>query len=104
MWIDRRWYCARNHRCRERPRHKAEHQVHLDQRHIEIAVVARHTGLRPPEAQTTGISTARPIGEQRDRLVARLREVAAESRNSSGLVLSTFDSRRGFIGMPYINF
>jgi hypothetical protein len=47
IWIDRRWYCARNHRRRERLRHKAKHQVHLDQRFIEIAVVARHTGPRP---------------------------------------------------------
>jgi hypothetical protein len=44
------------------------------------------------------------IDEQHHGLVARLREMAAEFRNSSGFVLNTCAIRRRFIGMPSVSF
>jgi hypothetical protein len=55
---------------------------------------ARHTGPRPPEAQTTGISTARPSAYSTTVSSPGAMRRPQNSRNSSGLVSSTFAMRR----------
>jgi hypothetical protein len=56
-------------------------------------VVSKHRYLNRPA-----------IGEQHHRLVARLREMAAEFPQQLRLVFKIFDVRRGFMGMPSASF